>query len=99
MHGLQPVAHLLHGGRHNPVVERRAIAQYYRLVRQDRYVMPWIIDRLATVEAAVVLTDLDAVQNDPLAPPPHFKRSTGHGEQSVYGLNASCRRHFCDRPV
>src|SRR5690606_30815609 len=64
MHGLQPAAHFLHGGGQNPVVERSTIAQGSRLTGQDRHVMPGIIDRLATAEAAIVLANLHAILPD-----------------------------------
>ena len=60
MHGLELSAHLFHGGRQNPVVERSAIPQGSRLAGQNRHVMPRVIDRLATPEAALVLAYLDA---------------------------------------
>jgi len=64
MHGLELSAHILYGSWQNPIVERRAVPQRSWLACQDRHVMPWIIDGLATAEVAIMPTDLGAVLPD-----------------------------------
>ncbi len=53
-----------HGGRQNPVLERGAIPQSTRFARQNRHIVPGIIDRLAPAEAARVLSDHHAILAD-----------------------------------
>ena len=47
--------HPIERRRQHPVLERRAVAQSARLARQNRHVMPGIVDRLASAVAARVL--------------------------------------------
>ena len=47
--------HAVQRRRQHPVLERRAVAQSAGLARQNRHVMPGIVDRLATAEAARML--------------------------------------------
>jgi len=66
--GLELAAHLLQGGRENPVLERCAIAQSPGLAGQHRHVVLGVVDHLVAAEAAgmfahdhPVLADDDAV--------------------------------------
>src|SRR5271155_6182094 len=61
--------HALHRGRQHPVFEGRAVAQGAGLAGEHWYVMPRIVDRLATAERSgmfsndpPVLADRDAVR-------------------------------------
>ena len=61
MHGLELSPNMLHGGWQDPIKEWCTVPQCSRLARQDRNIMPWIINRLATAEAAFMLADLDTI--------------------------------------
>jgi len=50
-------SHALQRRRQHPVLEGRTVAQRARLASQDRHVMPWIVNRLASAIAAAMLCD------------------------------------------
>lgn len=53
-----------HCRRKHPVLEWGAIAQSPRFARQNRHIVPWIVDRLAPSEGASVLSDHHAILPD-----------------------------------
>src|SRR5690606_16306737 len=61
MHGFELSANILHGSWQSPIKEWGTVPQRSRLACQNRNIMPWIINRLTTAEAAFMLADLDTI--------------------------------------
>ena len=72
-----------HGRRKHPVLERSPVAQRPRFARQNRHIVPRVIDRLATPEGAGMFADHHAIlpDDDPLGIGMHIDRTTNGSRQ------------------
>lgn len=61
MHAFKLPSNMLHGSWQNPIKEWCTVPQCSRFACQDRNIMPWIINCLATTEAAFMLAYLDTI--------------------------------------
>ena len=76
-----------HGGWENPVPEGRTVAQRTRFARQNRHIVPRVIDSLASPEGAGMLADHDAIlpDDDPLGIGMHLHRTSDRrGQDRVF---------------
>src|ERR1700741_1522741 len=76
--GSELATNALEGAGQQPVLKGRAVAQRSRLARQDRHVMPGIVDCLAAPETAPMLGDDLAIlaDHDPVGISVHLYRAT-----------------------